>query len=352
MNPRLMRIAFIIFFASLTFLFAFITWPFAKSAFLAFTLTIVFSPLYHRILRRFKMHRYLASFATTIIIAACFILPLAILGTVVITKIGAFLQDFVLQLEQGTFANIIEPLFHGIHSWIVDLIGQAPLAQDFETAILETFKAIATQLYQFSPRVLSTTISVVTNFFLMFLFLIVFFVEGDALYRWFVETTPLSRSHWEEMATEVRTTITTSLTASIVTAIVQGSLLGIGFVIAGFHQPYGWWLVAILASIVPIVGAASCYVIACIVLLAAGETAWAIGFLLYGIGIVSSVDNVIRPLIVRGASKMHPLLLFVTFIGAVRFFGPIGIVVGPVLLAIFLSSLRIYRREFAQLADK
>jgi len=107
-----------------------------------------------------------------------------------------------------------------------------------------------------------------------------------------------------------------------------------------------WGLIAVLAAFIPIIGAASCYIGAFAVLAAMGRMQAAVIFLLYGILIVSSIDNFIKPLVMRGRTRVHPVLLFVALLGGVRAFGPIGVVFGPVLLAVFLSSLRIYQREF------
>lgn len=132
----------------------------------------------------------------------------------------------------------------------------------------------------------------------------------------------------------------------IATAIVQGLLIGLGFWIADFSEPLMWGLIAILAAFIPIIGAASCYIGATVVLFAMGRVQAAIIFLVYGFVFVSSVDNIIRPLVMGGRIKVHPVLLFIALLGGVRAFGAIGIVFGPVLLAVFLASLRIYQREF------
>jgi predicted PurR-regulated permease PerM len=132
----------------------------------------------------------------------------------------------------------------------------------------------------------------------------------------------------------------------VVTALVQGILIGFGFWITDFSEPIMWGLIAILASFIPIIGAASCYVGAVVVLMAMGRGHAAILFLIYGLLIISNVDNVIKLLVMRGRMHIHPMLLFIALLGGVRAFGPIGIIFGPVLLALFLTTLRIYQREF------
>jgi predicted PurR-regulated permease PerM len=98
---------------------------------------------------------------------------------------------------------------------------------------------------------------------------------------------------------------------------------------------------------VPIIGAALSYIGVTIVLGAMGRWDAAVVFLLYGVVIVSSVDNVLRPLVMGQRMRVHPVLLFIALLGGVRAFGAIGMIAGPVLLAVFLAALRIYQREFA-----
>lgn len=351
MRPQTMRNAFLVLFAILTLVFVIVTWPFAKAAFLAFTLAIIFFPLHRLGIERLKFPRYLSAVITMLVVSVCVIFPLVVLGTVVVTKIGYFLQGIVSQSEVASLMETIKPLLVSVSGWIERVVGSAPSVDDLQAALLEIFKESGRKFYEFSPRVLSTTVSLLVNFLLTLLFLVVFLAEGGALYEWLMETTPLSADHRRVLARDVRLAITSSIAAALITAMVQGALLGAGFWLAGFNQPYGWGLVAAILCLIPVVGAASCYVTASALLLSAGRHEAAIIFLIFGFGIVSFIDNVIRAIVVRGTAKMHPLLLFVTLIGAVRLLGPIGLLVGPVFLAIFLTSIRIYRREFMEIGN-
>lgn len=347
MKPETMRTAFLVLFAMLTALFVAIAWPFAKAAFLAFTLAVIFYPLQRFAIEKFRLPRYIAAIGSTLIVGVCVVFPLVVLASVVVTQTGHFLQSISLQAEGGAFSNTLQPLLESLHGWLSRVTSEAPSIEDIRTAIFTVLKEAGKRFYEFSPRVLSTTVSIVANFFLMLVFLVVFFAEGGSLYDWFMETAPLSPEHRKELAHDVRLTITYAIIAALVTAIVQGILLGIGFWIAGFSHVASWGLIAVILSLIPVIGAASCYITATVVLLSAGNVKAAVLFIIYGAGIISTIDNVIRPIVMRGKANMHPLLLFVALVGAVRLLGPIGLLVGPVLLSIFLASLRIYRREFA-----
>lgn len=277
----------------------------------------------------------------------CVLLPVALLFGILVTKMSAFLQTTAVQAEGGQILNSLSEVLVSARNWVENMTGSAPPIEDLKAAIFTSLKEAGKKFYELSPRMLSTTLSIVANFFLTLLFLTVFFVEGAKFYSWFMGTSPLSAEHRSEFAREVRITITTSILAVVVTAIVQGGLLGLGFWFAGFNEPYGWGLVAAILCIIPVVGASSCYLTASIILFSIGDVYGALIFLVFGFVIVSGVDNIIRILLIRGTVRMHPLLLFVVLIGSMKFMGPIGLLVGPVFLAIFLSAIRIYRREFA-----
>lgn len=347
MDYKSMRIAFLVFFGLLMIIFAAVTWPFYKAIFLALTFAIIFAPFNRIILERLKLPRYLASLLTTVGIAVCVIMPLVYFSGLIITQVSGFINEFYLQLEKGTFSTTLNLAVETINRGLVRIIGSSPSNEEIISAILSSLKGVGMTFYEFSPRVLSTTISIFVNFVLMLLFLVVFLAEGRPLFNWFMETSPLSAEHSKELSHEVRVTVTSSVTAMIVVAIVQGALLGIGYWVAGFNHSYGWALLSIVLSLIPVVGAASCYVVASLTLFFSGNVKGALMFMAFGLLIISTIDNLIKAFLVKGSSRIHPLLVFVAIVGMVKLTGPIGLIVGPVLLAIFLASLRIYRREFA-----
>ena len=348
MSPQSKRVAFLIFFAVLTVLFLLIARPFAKAALLGATLAIVFSPLHQIFFKGRQQFRYGTAFVTMLLVGACVILPVGVLGVVVVTKAGAFLQLVATQVETGLFSEKLALMFGTFRDGVEQLTGVSLSATELQQTVLKMLKMTGQGFYEFSPRMILRTASFIGNFFLMFLFLFVFLAEGNRLGDWLEETLPLSTAHWRELARDMRQIITSSLGASFFTGIAQGALLGLGFWVAGFQEPFDWGLVAMLACMIPMIGAASCYFTAALLLMTIGNLQGAILFLLYGVGVVSTVDNVIRTFLVRGSGKIHPMLLFVTLVGGVRLMGSIGLLAGPLILAAFLASIRIYRREFAK----
>jgi predicted PurR-regulated permease PerM len=125
----------------------------------------------------------------------------------------------------------------------------------------------------------------------------------------------------------------------------QGVLVGLAFWVLGLPSPILWGVVTSLFSMVPLVGSGAVWAPAVLLLVLSGS--WGKGLLLlgWGVGVVGMVDNFVRPYVMSGQVKLHPLLLFFALLGGVKAFGLIGIFVGPVILAITMTLISLLREE-------
>jgi len=131
----------------------------------------------------------------------------------------------------------------------------------------------------------------------------------------------------------------------VVVPLAQGILAGIGFMIFGVPSPILWGTAVILAATVPLVGSPLGWVPAVVYLMVQGHPGPALGLAVYCTVIVSGSDNVVKPLLLRGAARIHPLLGFLSIVGGVLAFGVFGFLIGPVILSLVLSAIRIYRLD-------
>lgn len=340
------RITFLIFFGVLVAAFLYMASPLMKPVFLALIFAVVFYPVYKFFLKLFRNHNYIASIVTTILSFCVVLVPIVFLISMLSGNLVEFAHQLANEMQGAQMAPIVDKIGNFVNEWMAFLPGTGDATFDLRAEIIEFLKTAGKFAYQFSPKVITTAIKTGMSLIVLIIFLVVFFAEGSNLFEWFVNAMPLSSSHQEEISKDIRVMISATLLGMIANALVQGVLIGIGFLVAGFSDAIMWGMVAVLAAFIPIIGAASCYIAASLVLLAMGRPEAAIIFLIYGIGFVSTIDNVIKPLVMGGQMRVHPVLLFVALLGGVRVFGPIGIIFGPVLLALFLASLRIYQREF------
>ena len=161
---------------------------------------------------------------------------------------------------------------------------------------------------------------------------------------------PFSEEQERQIFDHLERTIQGALQAVVVVPVVQGILAGIGFMIFGVPQPFVWGTAVILAATVPLVGSPLGWIPACLYLALKGQTGPALGLLVYSAVIVSGSDNVIKPMLLQGSARIHPLLGFLSIVGGVLAFGIFGFLIGPVILSLVLSAIRIYRLDVLRVA--
>jgi len=133
-----------------------------------------------------------------------------------------------------------------------------------------------------------------------------------------------------------------------VVAALQGALLGIAFWIAGLPNGLFWSVVTMALAILPVVGSGMVWGPAAVVLIMQGRPAAGVLLIVWGVVVVGSVDNFIRPLIYRRFSAIHPLITLVGAIGGVSYFGLLGLLIGPLALSYFFELIRMYREEYLE----
>jgi predicted PurR-regulated permease PerM len=156
---------------------------------------------------------------------------------------------------------------------------------------------------------------------------------------------PLGPGRTRRLAAEVQGTIVASFYGVIAVAAVQGLLTGIGMWIVGLPAPALWGLVAAAASVLPLFGSALVWLPGAIILFVQGSIGGGIFLLIWGAGLVANSDSIIRPLVLMSTMPVNPLVILITLLGGVQAFGLIGIVFGPVILAVTLSLFRLLREE-------
>lgn len=137
-----------------------------------------------------------------------------------------------------------------------------------------------------------------------------------------------------------------TLLGTMLIAVIQGTLVGTGFWIVGLPNPFFWGTVSAIASILPVLGTALVWLPAVLVLLVQNRYGAAITMLVIGAGIASNIDNLIRPLVYRRVSHIHPMITLVGAFAGVKYFGLLGVLLGPLAIAYLFALLSFYREEY------
>lgn len=313
---------------------------------LAVVITVTCSPIYRRF-HRWVRYRYLAAFLTTLAVFLLLVVPLGGMMAILTTQVLKFVQSLAVQLQDGSLAATVDGFSQQVVTWLSHFIDIEPANFDLRATMITFAKTAGQTLYQYSPKVLGSTLHLGLNVVLCLFFAFIFFADGGALYTMIVNALPISIAHEEQITTEVRQMVTATLLGMIVNAVMNGFLIGLAFWVCGLPSPFMWGIVAIGFSLIPVIGAPFIWGGGTIVLMLHGQTHYAVGMLLYGLIIIAQADNVIKPLVMGNKVNIHPALLLISLLGGMNLFGPSGLVFGPVMLALIAATFRIYQKEFA-----
>jgi len=340
------RISFLALFLVLLLAFGVIVKPFFLPALIAFLIAVICRPVNGFFCRLFKGRRMWSSLASTVVVSLCVLVPLVLVVTIAAVSAVGALKSVISQLQVGQIAHGIDAVGAWIQNQAARIPGVSLADLNLRAKLVEFLSSVGTAAYQYSPRVLTATVGVFTDFVLVIIFVFIFFAEGKALFSTIISLLPLAPEHKKIIVQEITSVITGTFTGMIATACTQGFLIGIGFWIAGIANPAVWGALAVGVTLIPLIGGPVMYVPPAAALIIGGHFYKGLFLLLYGVGIVSTIDNVIKPIAMRGKVNVHPVLLAMALIGGALWLGTAGIIVGPVIVALMLAMLAIYRREF------
>jgi predicted PurR-regulated permease PerM len=184
--------------------------------------------------------------------------------------------------------------------------------------------------------------AVVQVFFIIFT-MFYLFRDGERIVRALPEVLPLETAQSEEIFTRTNEVIGASVYGVLVIAAVQGTLGGLAFWVLGLPSPLVWGVVMTFMSLIPMAGSFVVWVPAAVYLAATGQW-WKAGLLVFwGAVVIGSIDNFLRPKLVGDRTRLHELFIFFSVLGGLQVFGVLGLVLGPVVLAITLALFDVVR---------
>jgi predicted PurR-regulated permease PerM len=324
-------------------LVAYVAAPIAVPLFLAAVIAVFLAPLQYHLTRWLRGRRATAAALLVIGVLLLLVVPLASLSAVLLkeTVEGAkFVFDFVR--SEGV-SGVISKLPAGMQDLAMRVLqGIGDLDALVERHLAAQSGKAATVL----GAALSTTGSMVFDLAMMLVALFFLLVQGGALLAWIDEASPLKPGETRELFIEFKKVSYAVIVATGVTAAVQSLVALAGYLIARVPHPVFFAGVTFFVAMVPAIGAASVCLLAAAILLMTGHPYMA-GFLaVWGIVVVGLVDNLVKPYLIRGGVEMSGAVVFFALVGGIGAFGMIGVLVGPLAVALFLAVLRIYQRDY------
>lgn len=194
--------------------------------------------------------------------------------------------------------------------------------------------------------ILGATVNTITTIFFMYFILYFMLVNGHAMEMQIYEYIPLKDENVNLLKKDVSNLVISNAIGIPVIALLQGIVGLIAYLILGVQDPWFWFFVTCITAMIPVVGAALAYIPVSIILFANNHTWQGITMLIYGFGVIGTVDNVFRFTLQRKIGNIHPLITIFGVIIGIQLFGFIGLIFGPLLISIFILLLKIYTNEF------
>lgn len=183
---------------------------------------------------------------------------------------------------------------------------------------------------------------------LMYFMLYYMFTNRTDLRESLKEYIPMDRGNLKEIGAEVQAMVRSNALGIPLVAVAQGFVALIGFLIFGIEDPFFWFVIVTIGSMIPFVGTLVGILPVFVLTLSTGHSFQAWGILIYGFVVVGSTDNIIRLYVLKKLDNVHPLITLIGVIVGVPLFGFIGLIFGPLLISLFLVIVRIYRSEYGK----
>ena len=319
--------------------------PFFEPIAWAIILGLFFYPVYKWIRRTLKVSEVLASLGMCILIIAFIIIPVfALLGSLT-TEVIRVYTEVQGHLHSGDF-NIVpdkdaSPMLNKTVTNALDIL------KTHETKVKEILTDFSKKMGEFFLKqgtvMFKNVASIIFKAALMLVTLFYIFKDGERMLQTFKDLLPLSKSDVENLVKVMDDVLSATLYGNMLNAFIQGSL---GFFIMwmlDFSAPLLWGMIMGFTTFIPMIGPALVWLPATIYLLLAGYYLKAAILLAFSILIISQIDYFLRPLFISGTTQIHTLILFFSILGGLSVFGFLGLILGPILMALCVSILELYR---------
>lgn len=320
--------------------FVFIIRDYLIALLLAMIFTSLLYPLQEKLEKKLKGKSTLASVLVLTLFLLIIVLPSIIIIQQVVSqaieiagKISTLIPN---EMKDGVQAGEMENWINSLSKYKIPFSGQ------LSAKIPEFLEKISNLVAAGLSSLTQGTFTFFLNFFVMLYAMFYFLPNGKQLISKAKRVLPIAPDDFDKIMEQFVSISAATIKGAFLIGLVQGALVGLGFWVVGIPGPIFWGAVAALASLIPSVGTALIYVPVSLYLIMTGSIKSGIGLLIWGGAIVSSVDNFLRPYLVGKDIKMPEILILVSTLGGITFFGISGIVIGPLIAGLFITLAKIY----------
>jgi len=320
--------------------------PFIKIIIISILITVILYPLKER-LNKYIKNDLLVSLICTVIVFIFIIVPSLILILFITNQTLYLYPKFISLISQE---NLIEyiiqnlPFSEKLTSYIGDI--DTSLTVQLE----EIIKSYAHTIFEFileqSKTILLNIAFVLVGIFFMLLLIFFLFKDGKSFYNRIYKLVPLSDKDKNFIVYKTYQAIQGVVLGSVLTAIAQAILGFIAYFFAGIEFSIFWAFLTFIASFIPIGGASLVWVPLAIYIFLTGSLVKGIVFTIWGVAVISMVDNFIKPWVIGDKTDIHPIVLFFAILGGLNLFGFLGIFLAPIIIVLVDNLLKLYQERY------
>lgn len=343
-QARLERRAFMALLLLVSLLFLLVLKPFFGAIFWAVALALIFTPVQQHLNRRWGNRPSLNALITLLLCVILLILP-AIFITVSLVSEGAHLYQSIDagEFNPGQYLEQMRKAFPAVQALLERFhVNTASLQQKLAEGAVAGSKLLASQALALGQNTFSVLLNATLALYVGFFFL----RDGERLVGLLVRALPIGDERERLLFSKFAGVTRATIKGSLVIAAIQGTLGGLIFGALGISGAFLWGGVMVVVSLIPAVGSALIWMPVALYHFATGE--WVSGAVLvgFGFGVIAMVDNVLRPILVGRDTELPDYLVLLSTLGGLSLFGMNGLIIGPLVAALFIAFWEIFIREF------
>lgn len=322
--------------------FAWLVAPFIGAIVWGVSIAIMFAPMQARLVRLLRGRSNIAAVATLVIVVSGVILPALLIGGALLHQLSgvyARIQSGQIDIDQ-LFSHLVSSL----PAWLgheLDRVGLSDLASvrtRLGAGLTGSLQSLISRAIGVGQGTFSFFVSLGVMLYLSFFFL----RDGDAIVARIERAIPLTSSHRRYLFAKFAAVVRATIKGSLIVAVVQGATGSLVFWALGIGGPLLWGATMGLMSLLPAIGTGIVWLPVALFLIAIGELWQGITLMLCGFFVISSIDNILRPILVGRDALMPDYIVLIAVLGGLELFGFNGLILGPIIAAMFMAAWEIY----------
>jgi predicted PurR-regulated permease PerM len=318
--------------------------PYASPLLFAMVIAIVFYPL-HRRTQSLVRDRNLSAGISTVATFLLSVVPLAFLLIAISHELSELYGTLMSKSGSGSMIAYLLQRGNNLIMWASRRYSIP--AVDLHDVLARRLEMASAELVRLGASLVSNAFSFIANTVIALVILFFLYRDGEKGISKVTAALPLPKERLYELQNRITSTVVANFYGGVAVGALQGTLTGLSFWILGLESPVLWGVVTGFFSLMPVIGAGLVWAPAAIVLALTGHLGKGVILAVLGIAVIGTVDNIVRPLIIRKSVQLHTLLVFFALLGGVEMFGVLGLFVGPVILSVTAALVMMLHEDMA-----